>query len=103
MTKALEESLKPLKLKVEVSYVNRSQITIVVATAVVLVITLFFPPFHYVAGRGAVSGEEFSFVLTPPKEYYTVDVTLLAIELCTCLVVGGLVYFVASGKRPSRL
>jgi hypothetical protein len=82
---------------------NEQQKKVIVILAVVIVLMLFFPPFHFITYNGIERNMGFSFLLSPPKDGYSVtgsiNISQLLIQWIGVSIVGGLFYFLMKGEK----
>lgn len=76
---------------------NERQRKVLIYVAVILVITLLYPPFHKKLSEGRVIGAGYSFLFDPPY-LATVDAVTLITQWIGVLIIGGIVFLLAKDK-----
>jgi hypothetical protein len=82
---------------------NEGQKKVVMISAVIIVLMLIFPPFHYINQIGVEINMGFSFLFNPPSRssYVTgsINMAQLFLQWVGVGFVGGLIYFLQKDKE----
>lgn len=76
---------------------------LLILTAIAIVATLLFPPFHFLRGNGVALNFGYSFIFLPPNPtgdtYATIDAFTLIVQWAGILLVAGLVWLSLDSDR----